>query len=342
MSSGLDNIMKPIEMGKKDWVEYEGVMYSPRTVAALKAAKTRKRNKEKKSYNNNVKRKQRNKLIKLMDKALTDYDKKNIEEYRAVPSILLLESPELLFIKQLEDFYSEKKKELPIHSDLKQPYTIYIPNNKEHKELKNNLCLSQKGNWFRPMFDYRRVSQFGITALNESFYDFMDTCRYGTQETAHIFKHGTWVKNIYPKRFELTFIWADFCGAFSKHMKDIELTFRSRLLCNHSIFALTFSTRDPIKKKTKHSSMNTIVAVQDYVKKVSEKYGYKTEFLTEHSGLYKQHMYTAIFHCIYEPIEKNKDELVKMLKTYYDLQAELKNRFNEIKEEIKPRHNGYK
>jgi len=34
MSSGLDNIIKPIEVSKEDWVEYEGIMYPPNQARA--------------------------------------------------------------------------------------------------------------------------------------------------------------------------------------------------------------------------------------------------------------------------------------------------------------------
>jgi len=335
---GLDIKQKPIEVSKDDWVEYKGVLYHPNVVRALKAWDTRRKNKETEKYKLECKDIQRKKLIKLMNKALVNYDKNNIKEYSTTPSILLLESSEIYFLKELGNFYNKK------NTNIIKPFNIYIPNNKQSIEIKNNISLNNNKKHtdlyieHQYQFKYTDICECGVIVLPESYYDFFDICKDGNQEKNRSFRHGTWIKNIYPERFEFAFIWADYCGAFSKHMKDIELTFKSKLLSNHSIFALTFSTRDPIKKKTKYSSINNIIAIQDFIKKTALEYGYTVEFLTDYSGIYKHHMYIVVFECIYEPIEKNKEQLTKLISTYYDLHNELKNRFNDIKRKIFPRY----
>jgi len=52
MSSGLDNVMKPIEIGKEDWVEYDGIMMPKNTARAKKAWVTMRAKQEKKKYGN--------------------------------------------------------------------------------------------------------------------------------------------------------------------------------------------------------------------------------------------------------------------------------------------------
>lgn len=321
-SFGLNITENIPETDKSDWVNYNGTYVSKRTAAALKARDTRKVNKEKNSYNNKLKRKQRKKLIQLFNVVTNNYNKYNPSRYASHPSIILLESPEVLFLEELRKNKDKIDEKIFF-------IRVYIPNEKEYDELDKIIYESNDNyNYRYKDLDYR------IDVLRESYNEFIKVCKDGRQARSRCFRHGTWIQNIYPERFEICFIWADYCGAFSKHMEDIELTFKSKLLCNHSIYALTFNTRDPSKKKTKYSSMNTIIAVQDYIKKTSKKYGYIVEFLTDQSGLYKPHMYTAVFKCIYEPIEKNLDKIIEFVKTYHTLHSELLNRLHQIDKEI--------
>ena len=100
-SFGLNITENIPETDKSDWVNYNGTYVSKRTAAALKARDTRKVNKEKNSYNNKLKRKQRKKLIQLFNVVTNNYNKYNPSRYASHPSIILLESPEVLFLEEL-------------------------------------------------------------------------------------------------------------------------------------------------------------------------------------------------------------------------------------------------
>jgi len=198
MSSGLNNIIKPIEVSKEDWIAYEGVMYSPRTVAALKAAKTRKRNKHYAKYKTKTKDEQRDIIIDFLLRSDKEWNKYNHYPIIYQRKAIILETPELLFLKKL------KKK-----CNGKLPIKIFIPNNKEFKKficLKNCDCVLE--GYGTNYYHYE------VGLYNQSYLQFIkDNCR-------------TYRDN---NKFSVCMIWADYCGAFSSHTKDIEETFRSML-----------------------------------------------------------------------------------------------------------------
>lgn len=312
MGFGLKITENIIQTDKKNWVDYEGI-YVPKMVAAGKKAwETRKKNQEIKKYKSLPKDTQREIIFNFMFKALKEWKQYNLERYSTDhPSILLLETPELFAVKKLELMIKKRYNHLKDSANEYHPHTIIIPNDKQYFELHEKIGGGHI---------YSEYLHSFVEVFDTSYLDFIQGYHWKSMHHRE-----------YPKKFSLCLIWADYCGAFSSHTQDIEKTFESKLLGNHSYYAITFCKRDPQrdKKLKKYSMTNAIVAVNDFVSKTARKYGYEIELLPE-SSMYKSNMFSAIFLVKYKHIDKNLEQLTKLVNTYYDLQSDLKLKLREI------------
>jgi len=93
MSSGLDNIMKPIEIGKEDWVEYDGIMMPKNTARAKKAWDTMRTKQEKQSYDRTKKNECRLEIANIINANI-----------KPGSSILTTETSEYLFVDKLQNY----------------------------------------------------------------------------------------------------------------------------------------------------------------------------------------------------------------------------------------------
>lgn len=296
MGFGLDILDKQIEVDKTEWVDYNGTLVPKRKAAALKAWDTRKRNKHYKKYKTISKAEQRRIILDLIEDANKNWKKYNFMRYSGMKkNILVLESPECLFLKEYIKRFEQHSKRYH------WPNRIYIPNNIEFDKFGEHTkyCVgcnkSGRITSSHSLKEFKNVysgTEQVINLLNCSYADLIDSAGW------------------YFNKFSFCMIWADYTGAFSTYSKDIAKTFKSHMLGNHSYFAVTFSKRDPAraKKLKEYSITNCIVAVNDFVSKAAKKYGYDVELLPE-SNMYKANMYTAIFLVRYKIMDDNKAEI---------------------------------
>ena len=321
MSFGLKITEPPIlEMDKKDWVEYEGTYVSKRTAAALKAHKTRRKNKQWKKYKTISKENQRDILVDLLLKSNNEWMKYNhsryTDEYKR--NVIILESPELLFLKRIKE---KNKEEIPVQ--------VWIPNNKEFDKFEHvEWCNACKGNVWgeHQLKDYsNNWCDTNVLLLNQSYFDLVNH--------QLICDNGRSYRDLKDKlkSFSTCMIWADYCGAFTTYTKDIEQTFSSLILGNHSYYAMTFCKRDPnrSKKNKEYSYTNCIIAVNDFVSKAAKKHGYEVELLPE-SSMYKSNMYTVIFLVKYEMMDKCKEQITTLLDEHKKIKIELDHKIKDL------------
>ena len=129
MGFGLKVTEPILEHDKKDWVEYEGVYYPKRTVAALKAHKTRKQNAQKKLYGNRPKK---NKTINLIKKHIENEDK-----YHNI--IFSLETSEY----NLPNILDKERTSFYIAQNDKKEYDKMLKNKPKNVEFLHYGCVSE-------------------------------------------------------------------------------------------------------------------------------------------------------------------------------------------------------
>lgn len=304
MSFGVDISDSTLkEPDKKDWVCYEGVMMPKMSAAGKKRWATVRKNMHYKKYKCLSKEDQREIIIGLLIKSEKEWMIHNHERYTAFGrrNIIILETPELLFLKKLDEKYKEQI-----------PFEVWIPNNIEFEKFEHeDFCNACKGNIYGEhqikgcssnWYDTR------IKLLNLSYLEFIKR-----KET------------YFRDEFSTSLIWADYCGAFSSYTEDIEETFSSMILGNHSYYAITFCKRDPKRneKLKQYKFTNCIIAVNDFVSKTAKKYGYTAEILPE-SSMYKTNMFTAIFLIKYTMMEEHKDEITKVIEEHRIIEKQLR------------------
>jgi len=313
-----DNTLQ--EPNKKDWVEHNGIMMSKRSRAAYRRAETirstqkEKKKTDKEKYMTIEKENQRTIVAELLDKVCKEWDE-NGKSSKAATLAVILESPELLFIKKLFPGFYGLKQDI----DYEVPGDIIIPNKDDfYKFPTTQRCYYYYAHHLKYSEESRDINYcVGVKPLTylEFINEYMG--HYGDLKT----------------RENCCLIWADYCGAFSKYKVDIEKTFESKILGDNSYYILTFCVRDPTKNKSQTSKINCIVEVQDFVKQCARKYEYNVELMAKETGLYKDHMYTCFFHVVTDYIEVHRNKintLLQDLQNYENLRAEIEKEFKII------------
>lgn len=169
-------------------------------------------------------------------------------------NVIALESQELSFIKELRLQGINPKK-------------VTIPNNREAVELVNALInygykiQSKKDG----IVELIKENSFPIAVINTDAQ--------------------TWLANTEEK---YTFLWLDYCGAFSFYARDLDIVFAKHF--GNMRLVLTYNLFDPIKNDENYY----LTRVINYVlKKVSGKS--KTELLEDITYRYKKNMYNIGF-----------------------------------------------
>lgn len=169
MGFGL-NITEPpiLEMDKKDWVNYDGIMMPKMVAAGKKAAKKRIENQKKKSYDRNGKNKIRNEVVEIIKNSC----KKN-------SNILTMDTKEFLFTNSLQDFnfiicennldeYKQMKKNKPANVKFLHHGSIEEINcfNKDYAIVYLDFCCTFRTakSVIKTLFtDIRYADYFGFT-----------------------------------------------------------------------------------------------------------------------------------------------------------------------------------
>jgi len=323
MSSGLNNIIKPIEVSKEDWVNYKGtyIRFEDMT-AGQKSWVTKWKKKEKskpksdlEKYQTDEKKRQRIIVAELLDKVCKEWEKEG-NFYSKVPFTIILESPELLFIKKLFPEWYGLNQEI----DYKIPNYIIIPNDSNFEKF--------------PTTDRRYIFHcHNLKLRNDINYN------VGIRPKSYLEFIEEYIKfNPKDRGEECCLIWGDYCGAFSTHKKDIEKTFESKILGDNSYYILTFCTRDPSKKKSSSSKINCVAEVTDFVSQCAKKNEYTIELMAKETGLYKSKMYTCFFHIYTDHVavhRKKLNLLVENLQNYENIRADIEEEFKIIENLIK-------
>jgi len=271
---------------------------------ARKAVETRKKKsitiERSDRYSMREKEDQRKVLIKLILKYLPGFRKANpLRDTTRMPIIVYLESPKLYFTRAIED------------ASITTEVLCVIPNKEEfskfHTTQDYNIYGQHRIQWEEHIHGQIWRPIHNVILYEKTLGELLETFKY---EPGNYMRKG--------EKWNLMFLWADYCSSFSTNKEDINKMFSYRILGNKSVLALTFSSRDPKKPKTKYKKSHCIVAVTNYVTSVAEENGYSVKLLPQ-SGFYKASMYTAIFEVRHEQVDDNLKAINTMVRTHYDI-----------------------